>query len=100
VVTGIRDIKGQSFVLRRVLEQEGVDKHKDLVAAIQQAITSTDDLVNWLETEAKTKTGPSGIGKENYTWYLKNVHLVPLTWEDEVMILKRELARAWSSLKL
>jgi hypothetical protein len=26
--------------------------------------------------------------------------LVPLTWEDEVMLLKRELARAWSSLKL
>lgn len=31
---------------------------------------------------------------------MQNVHLVPLTWEDEVMILKRELARAWSSLKL
>jgi hypothetical protein len=26
--------------------------------------------------------------------------LVPLTWDDEVMILKRELARAWSALKL
>lgn len=99
-VTGIRDIKGQSFVLQSVLEQEGVQEHKDLVMALQQAIKSTDDLVNWLETEAKTKTGPSGIGKDNYSWYLKNVHLVPLTWEDEVMILKRELARAWSSLKL
>jgi len=31
---------------------------------------------------------------------LKNVHGVPLTWDDEVMLLKRELARAWSSLKL
>jgi hypothetical protein len=56
--------------------------------------------MSWLEEEAKTKTGPSGIGKENYTWYQQNVHLVPLTWDDEVMILKRELARAWSSLKL
>jgi hypothetical protein len=28
------------------------------------------------------------------------VHLVPLTWEDEVMLLKRELARAWTALKL
>ena len=25
---------------------------------------------------------------------------MPLTWEDEVRLLKRELARAWSSLKL
>jgi hypothetical protein len=28
------------------------------------------------------------------------VHLVPLTWEDEVAILKRELARAHAALKL
>lgn len=99
-VTGIRDIRGQSMVLNRLLEQEGVQDHNDLVKAIRAAIASTDQLVSWLEEEAKTKTGPSGIGKENYTWYLKNVHLVPLTWDDEVMILKRELARAWSSLKL
>lgn len=30
----------------------------------------------------------------------KNVHLVPLTWDDQVMLLKRELTRAWTSLKL
>jgi hypothetical protein len=28
------------------------------------------------------------------------VHLVPMTWEDEVVLLKRELARAHASLKL
>jgi hypothetical protein len=28
------------------------------------------------------------------------VHLVPLTWDDEVRLLQRELDRAWSSLKL
>ena len=57
-------------------------------------------MVAWLEAELPSKTGPSGIGKENYTWYQQNVHLVPLTWEDEVRLLERELARAWSSLKL
>jgi len=40
------------------------------------------------------------LAKKNYTWYQQNVHLVPLAWEDEVMVLKRELARAWSSLAL
>jgi hypothetical protein len=70
------------------------------VAIIEAAIASTNNLVKWLEGKSASKTGPSGIGKDNYTWYLQNVHLVPLTWEDEVMILKRELARAWSSLKL
>jgi len=56
--------------------------------------------VEWLTNEIPNKTGPSGIGKENYTWYQQNVHLVPLSWDDEVILLKRELARAWSSLKL
>ena len=50
--------------------------------------------------EAPKKTGPSGIGKEHYTWYLRNVLLVPLSWEEEVTILRRELARAHASLRL
>ena len=99
-IAGIRDIRNQSVVLSGILDQPEVGKHVDLVEAISQAIAATDDFTLWLEEEAKTKTGPSGIGKENYTWYLQNVHLVPLTWEEEVMILKRELARAWASLKM
>ena len=99
-IAGIRDIRNQSKVLQSILKEPGVKEAQALVSVIGEAIASTDALVTWLEQEAKQKTGPSGIGKENYTWYLQNVHLVPLTWEDEVMILKRELARAWSSLKL
>ena len=99
-ITGIRDIKNQSTVLKTILYNQGVRQDTALVAEIMKAVSSTDALVVWLEDQAKSKTGPSGIGKENYTWYLQNVHLVPLTWEDEVMILKRELARAWASLKL
>ncbi|MTB49836.1 hypothetical protein [Lewinella sp. W8] len=99
-VAGIRDIEGQSAVLRQVLEAEGVAEDEEIVASLEAAISSTDELAEWLKAEADQKDGPSGIGKENYTWYLQNVHLVPLTWEDEVMILKRELARAWASLKL
>lgn len=99
-IAGIRHIERQSENLRAILEKEGVDKDKQLVNAINDAVQSTDALVAWLGNEALKKTGPSGIGKDNYTWYQQNVHLVPLSWEDEVMILKRELARAWYSLKL
>lgn len=99
-VAGIRDIKTQSKNLEGIKGLPDVGKDKKLVAAIDAAIDATDDLANWLTAKAPTKTGPSGIGKENYTWYLQNVHLVPLTWEDEVMLLKRELSRAWASLKL
>lgn len=99
-ITGIRDISSQSANLKTILDRPNVAGDAELVAVIEAAISATDELADWLRQEAASKTGPSGIGKENYTWYLQNVHLVPLTWEDEVMILERELARAWSSLKL
>lgn len=99
-VAGIRDIETQSKDLAQLKSREEVQKNKKIVTAIDAAIISTNNFAEWLKTKATTKTGPSGIGKENYTWYLQHVHLVPLTWEDEVMLLKKELTRAWSALKL
>lgn len=99
-IAGIRDIKRQSANLenlRRTVDDQAGERLKK---AIAEAKSATDALANWLEEQAEFKTGPSGIGKENYTWYQQHVHLVPLTWADEVRILKRELARAWASLKL
>ena len=99
-IAGIRDIKTQSKDLESILSMPGVSEQQDVVKVVKEAIASTNDLATWLEKESASKTGPSGIGKENYTWYQQNVHLVPLTWEDEVLLLKRELARAWIGLKL
>jgi hypothetical protein len=97
---GIPTIANQTEELKTILNLEGIGQDATVVQAVEKAISATEEFVVWLEKEAPNKTEPSGIGKENYTWYLQNVHLVPLTWEDEVMILKRELARAWASLKL
>ncbi|MEP5613384.1 MAG: hypothetical protein ABJP45_14115 [Cyclobacteriaceae bacterium] len=99
-ITGIRTFTSQSENLKSILDVPEISADAELVSAINRAIVSTDDLEIWLQDQAKFKTGPSGIGKENYTWYLQNVHLVPMTWDDEVGLLKRELARAWSALKL
>jgi hypothetical protein len=99
-VTGIRDIRAQKSKLGELTEMAGVSSSDELMAVIDRSRRATDVLIEWLEKEAAGKNGPSGIGKENYTWYQQNVHLVPLTWEDEVRLLKRELDRAWSSLKL
>ena len=76
------------------------DAGPDLTKAIAAARGATTGFVTWLDRQAPSKKGPSGIGKEHYDWNLRNVHLVPLTWDDEVAILKRELARAHASLKL
>lgn len=99
-IAGIRDIRQQTEDLIGVLSLPGVGSDPEVSEAVNNAIQSTESFIQWLEGQATAKTGPSGIGRDNYTWYLKNVHLVPLTWTDEVMLLKRELTRAWSALKL
>ncbi len=99
-VAGIRNIEAQRGYLDDLENEVDDSASKDLKNAIASAQEATDQLVSWLKSEAPSKTGPSGVGKENYTWYQQNVHYVPLTWEDEVTLLKRELDRAWSSLKL
>ncbi|HKU15674.1 MAG TPA: DUF885 family protein [Steroidobacteraceae bacterium] len=98
-IAGIGTIKQQRADLL-ALEQKAQDNGPALKQAIQAAQQATARFVTWLEQQAPSKNGPSGVGKENYTWSLRNVHLVPLTWEDEVMLLKRELARAHTELKL
>lgn len=99
-IAGISDIQSQKEDLKALLERPGVKKDASLQNIINQSIVSTENLVKWLEAASYKKTGPSGIGKENYNWYAKNVHLVPFTWDDQVVLLKRELSRAWASLKL
>jgi hypothetical protein len=98
-ISGIGSVKNQVRDLDdlgRKVAGAGVS----LTDAIRDARQATVDFVAWLEQRAPSKTGPSGIGKADYTWSLRNVHLIPLTWEDEVAILKRELARAHASLRL
>ena len=99
-VTGIRDVSSDIRDLDDISAKLDDSASDTLVEAIADARVAAVELVAWLENEAPTKNGPSGIGKDNYTWYLQNVHLVPMTWEDEVRLLQRELDRAWSSLKL
>ncbi|MEO0576230.1 MAG: hypothetical protein AAF004_12265 [Pseudomonadota bacterium] len=99
-VAGIRDIRRQRTVLDSLADQIKDYASDALLDEMSQASAETTKLIDWLEDKAPSKTGPSGIGKDNYTWYQQHVHLVPLSWEDEVRLLKRELARAWSSLKL
>ena len=98
-VGGVRALEEQGAALRtlamRVPASDGA-----LASAAEAARAATDGFAEWLRSEAQKKTGPSGIGKEQYTWYLRNVLLSPLSWQDEAAVLRRELARASASLKL
>jgi hypothetical protein len=71
-----------------------------LVDAVAAATDATAKFLAWVKAEAPKKTGPSGVGKENYTWFLRNVQLSAHSWDDEVAILQRELGRAHAALRL
>lgn len=74
--------------------------HPELVADVERARGAVDAFRAWLEQQLPSKRGASGVGVENYDWYLKNVHLVPYTWRDEVALFGREHARALAALAL
>jgi hypothetical protein len=99
-VTGIRNVRRDVNDLDELQALLGDSIDDELHSAIAEVRAATLELVSWLQQQAPLKTGPSGLGKENYSWYQQNVHLVPMTWEDEERLLQRELDRAWSSLKL
>jgi len=82
------------------LSKKTVGSGKALQQAIAAARAATVRFVAWLAQQAPSKNGPSGIGKDNYTWSLQHVHLVPMSWEEEVTLLQRELARTHAGLKL
>ena len=94
-----RNIEGQKRDLVELSTKIG-DADPSLKKAIVDAIAATDTFAAWVTAEAPGKTGPSGVGKANYSWFLRNVQLSSLTWEDEVAILQRELGRAHAALRL
>ena len=96
---GIGAVKEQSATLAALLS-ELTPPQSALAADVMKAKEATDAFVRWLEARAPSKTGPSGIGVDNYNWYLKNVQLLPYTWHDLLQIMELELARSWAFLAL
>ncbi len=99
-VAGTRNIEDQGKLLQRIRAQAGDDASDELIAALDAADDATAELVAWLKAQAPSKTGPSGIGRDNYTWYQMQVHYLPMDWTDEYRLLERELDRSWSTLAL
>jgi hypothetical protein len=102
-----RPFAGQAAGLRQLAERVeetdttlSEDTRTALDQSIEQAIAATEEFRGWVQQQAPPKAGVSGVGADNYTWYLRNVHLVDYTWEQEETLLEHELARAHASLRL
>ena len=90
---GIRTHREQAEVLAAFAEKLR-PHHPELVPDVERAREAELAFRAWLEAGLEAKHGRSGVGRENYDWYLRNVHLLPYTWQDELVLMQRELARA------
>ncbi len=98
-VYGAKSVRQQSAELAKLASQlDGAAG--GLRADVERARAATDDFAAWLDAKTPSRTGPSGVGIENYDWYLKHVQLVPYTWSQEVALMERELARAKALLAM
>ncbi|WP_294121154.1 DUF885 family protein [Sphingomonas sp.] len=68
--------------------------------AVHDARIATEQFAAWIRAEAPSRTGPSGVGKDNYNWYLKHVLLSPYDFDAQKVLLQRELDRSLASLRL
>jgi len=96
---GIRVKKRESAILGN-LAKRLAELHSNLVADAERARTAVDEFCGWLEKKQSVMRASSGIGIENFNWYMKNVHLVPYPWEEQLAIIEREMERSMASLKL
>ncbi len=97
---GIRDKEQEAAVLRSLVRRLP-DSNLDLVPLAERALASVENFLAWMKTK-DDGMAPSadGIGIKEFDWYMKNVHLVPYTWKEQMAVLERELDRSWASLRL
>jgi hypothetical protein len=95
---GIRRMEWQKADIQGLISM--LPEESDVRTAAQEALDATERFIAWLREKTASKSKPSGIGREQYDWYLKNVHLSPYTWQDEVTYMRSELARGHATLRL
>jgi hypothetical protein len=97
---GIRAIKEENTVLGDLVKLLA-KHHPEMAPEAEQARAAVDEFRAWLESKVSTmKATPCGVGVENFDWYMRNVHLVPCTWREQLSILVREWERSMAALKL
>ena len=96
---GARSIRQQAGILVEFQKSIG-GSPTGLSRDVENARRATEEFAAWVESRLPEKTGNSGVGIENYDWYLKHVQLVPYTWAELVALMERELARSRALLAM
>jgi hypothetical protein len=84
----------------RMLRDDIADNHPDLLQDAESALAAVIEYGEWLKDNESSMTAPAGVGKENYNWWMKNVQLVPYTWDQLYDIIMREDDRLLTTVAL
>ncbi len=93
-------VKEKDIQLLQGFAVQFAEHHPELVPHVEQAVAATEDFRDWLTANKGKMTAPAGVGKENYNWWMKNVHLIPYTWDEFHTMIEAEYNRAITFLKL
>jgi len=93
-------VKEKDIQLLNSFAVQFAEHHPELVQYVEQAVAATEDYRDWLLANKGEMTAPAGVGKENYNWWMKNVHLIPYTWDEFQTMIQSEYNRAMAFLKL
>jgi len=96
---GIRAKQAESRQLQALADRLDTTA-PDIAEAALQAKAAVDNFALWLEKEKAGKPEFSGIGIDAFNRYMKEVHLVPFTWQQQVDLMERELARSLAALAM
>ncbi|MCE2559746.1 MAG: DUF885 family protein, partial [Acidobacteria bacterium] len=75
------------------IAEQLAEHHPELIADAEAARDAVLAFGGWVEENKPSWSGAAGIGKENYDWWLRNVHLSPYGWEESRMIVEQEYNR-------
>jgi hypothetical protein len=93
-------VKEKDIQLLTKFKVQFAEPHPESIPDIEQAISATEDFRDWLTKNKTQMKAPAGIGKENYNWWMRNVHLIPYTWDEFFTMIETDYNRAVTFLKL
>ena len=95
----IRVQERELIVMRELVDGLSVT-HPELAADAEQALVAMHGFREWLIDSKGRMTAPAGIGKDNYNRWLKDVLLVPRSWDELLTTIRNDYHRAIAFLKL
>ncbi len=93
-IDSLADIRLRLEQIAKTLPPETTIAAAEWQASAERAATALETYRKWLQKLLPTLPAQSAIGRENYTWFLHNVALMPYTPEELVARAEQEWRRA------